>query len=67
MGNLGEGPDGSWSVFTMACPECSRFIIEVRLTKDGQVDKILARPRGIARTPLGEEVPDPYADDYREA
>lgn len=78
---LGSDVDGSWSVFTMTCPnpECKKFI--VRLAKGTQrsgyqcilpnIEKLtedrLVRPITSSRPPVPTEVDLMFSSDYNEA
>jgi len=74
---LGSDVDGLWEVEWTLCPnkECRRFTIflvgsspaEVGVRHILRVERIMARPRGVVRTPPVIEVPKAYSDDYREA
>jgi hypothetical protein len=67
--------EGEWSVFHEICPnhKCKRLI--VYLTKGGRdfrnaseiYKTILVRPKSYSRSPLPKEVPDKFANDYKEA
>jgi hypothetical protein len=63
--------DGTWSYRVTSCPACKRStIILTRLSTSrrnpGKFD-FLVWPKGIARSPLPEEVPAQFAGDYQEA
>jgi hypothetical protein len=61
--------DGYWSLQWQKCPDCMRVII-VLLTRLGGVmirEARLVHPKGIARTPLSQDIPSAIASDYREA
>lgn len=79
---LGTDVDGSWSVFTMTCPnpECKKFI--VRLAKGSRIKNIhgnptnniekltedrLVRPLTSSRPPVPPEVDVLFSSDYNEA
>jgi Domain of unknown function (DUF4145) len=53
-----------WCVDHATCPACEKVI--VFLLQDGGPG-LLAIPRAISRTPLSKDVPDEFAQDYREA
>jgi hypothetical protein len=66
--------DAMWSVLFQLCPACSRAII--RLASGGVAKEalqwdtsnaFLAYPRSSGRPPVPADVPDPFAQDYREA
>ena len=57
-----------WSTRHVVCPSCNKIIIY--LLKSAGWDSFLERlvyPKTISRTPISPEVPEPYANDYREA
>lgn len=69
--NLSSPPDdvdGSWLFQWAKCPACKRNIMRLGNT-DGSKPMIfdMVRPRAPARSPLPPDVPDAFADDYREA
>lgn len=66
--------DGPWGVRATVCTLCSRAIIELgsyerspRSTGGVFTRRARAWPPGVARVPLGKEVPDAFSADYREA
>ncbi len=68
---------GDWRIHYLTCPECENIVCRlhiegrVREAETGRmfplIDDLLVWPRGISRSPLPEEVPEEYAQDYREA
>ena len=75
----GDGRNIGYLLFEAACPECQNMIYEFEITLPTQfpegVDvsnvpsagRWYAWPRVAARVPLSKEVPEKYAEDYREA
>lgn len=78
---LGEDVDGAWAVVKMLCPNprCKRLIFML-VKGPGEFDEtsgewqfygwersVFVRPRGINRPPVPPEVPEQFAEDYREA
>ncbi len=67
--------DGYWSLAVTLCPACNRNTIFLRLTGFRRGNKhvapqpysIMVWPRGMSRSPLPTEVPEEFADEYREA
>ena len=64
--------DGSWRILYEVCPACLKTILTVQrykanLTDVTVFDEHLVYPRGISRTPLPKDVPDKFAEDYKEA
>lgn len=78
---LGTDKDGSWSFFTMVCPnpECKMIIIdlasgEARMSHPGVVSgvgkitkRFSVKPLGSNRPPVPKEVDVRFANDYKEA
>ena len=65
---LGIDKEGTWMAKVENCPECKKLIIEHVLIVDGYIKKtILTHPKGVSRTPVSKDVPDQFADDYKEA
>ena len=74
---IGDDVEGRWSVRRCTCPACQKLILflrkeDLRQTTAGPVatgssSDTLFRPRGTGRPPCPVEVPDPYANDYKEA
>lgn len=60
---------GFWRARVENCPECRKSIIvlEYFLQGVGIRKTIQAYPKGASRAPVSEEVPDKFADDYKEA
>ena len=54
---------------TTQCPSCKQFVIFLqRYNKDGVgLDRVQVWPKGVARSPLGKDVPVEFAVDYLEA
>lgn len=67
--DLGKDIDGYWSVRYEICPACGKFIVYLRNSRTGYQDKFfLVRPKGVARSPLPQELDDPQVTaDYTEA
>ena len=60
----------------LICPECRQHVLSVRfvretVTDEGGIANVVERevvwPRVVSRPPPPGEVPDPFAQDYREA
>lgn len=76
--NAGTGPNNiapvdayhnAFRANTTQCPSCNQFIVFlVRHTQDGAVlHNAQVWPKGVARSPLGKDVPVEFAGDYLEA
>jgi len=64
FGGTFEDADAPWAIHSMTCPECSRIILRLHNRSTGVMQ--LLRPRAPARAPLSADVPEKYAQDYRE-
>ena len=64
FGNAFDDADGPWAIQCMTCPECSRVFLRLHNRSTGVMQ--LLRPRAPARAPLSADVPEKYAQDYRE-
>ena len=78
---LGTDKDGSWSFYTMVCPnsECKKIIIDlasgeaIRSHPGGQTglgkikERFSVKPLGSNRLPVPKEVDEKFANDYKEA
>jgi hypothetical protein len=64
--NLGIGadPEGGWYFSKTRCSECKKLIV---VLKNGAGKEYLVRPKAISRSPIPKEVPEKYANDYKEA
>ena len=61
--------DGTWGYNVEKCPACNRFTICLWCFSASTLSqtKTMVHPKGIARSPLPPEVPQQFAQDYREA
>lgn len=69
---FGQDESAYWGLLYEKCPECGRYIIELRRTVISggipvHLQEMLVYPKGVARAPLSKEVTDQFADDYKEA
>jgi hypothetical protein len=69
---LGSDLTSYWSLHYQTCPACQRFIISLHESWNHQGKtfpprEFLCYPKGISRVPLGPEIPEEFAQDYREA
>ena len=74
---LGEDGDSQWVLLRRTCPECHKFVLSLhqrygryRVGPNNHYHhnrEFLVYPRAISRSPLSEDVPEDYAEDYREA
>lgn len=63
-----EDRDGRWRLEYCDCPSCKRVII--RLGKFSGIASYVwnfVRPKAISRSPLPPEIPEKFAEDYKEA
>ncbi len=67
LGAIPDDADGKWSGQFATCPSCKKHIIRLGLSVEGEWQWTVVRPKGIARSPLPPDVPDEFAEDYREA
>jgi hypothetical protein len=70
-GSQVRDPTAHWAYRFATCPACHKVTIYLRLAhRDNAgifLDDTMVYPKGVARSPLPQEVKDPYASDYREA
>jgi hypothetical protein len=67
--NIGKTEDGDWHIRWQACPACKRAIIQLfsyHQNVRGMRERLIV-PRSISRSPIPKEVPDVFANDYKEA
>lgn len=74
---IGEDQSSCWTLLYQTCPTCHRFILALNERYNRYVVEgdnryhnqrtFLCYPKAISRAPLPEEVPEGYAQDYREA
>lgn len=66
---LGQDQDYIWSVSHTVCPACKKLVVYLVKTHPSgkSTGSFMVYPRGISRTPLTSDVPDQYAQDYKEA
>jgi len=68
---IGSDSEGVWFVNTTTCPSCEKFVILLSYRfgsgPDYKQGEYLIRPKTISRSPIPKEVPEKYAQDYREA
>src|SRR5258708_6509555 len=78
---LGEDTTSRWTLKRWTCPTCKKFIIAIyeefnRIDLQGLTAKVnqyknnrefLCYPKAVNRVTLGPEVPQNFANDYREA
>ena len=59
----------SWSASRAQCPACHKMIVQhVKIApNDASQSAFIIRPKGISRAPLSSDVPDQYAQDYKNA
>ena len=76
--NLGNDTEGAWALLTRKCPACNKAIFELwcchQVTGSGKGVHIaapkyhyLARPKTAGRPAPPAEVPNDFAEDYKEA
>jgi len=67
---IGSDKDGEWTIYYEKCPECGKFIIELEVSGiPGRTPRRIFQsyPKGVSRTSVAKDVPDKFADDYKEA
>jgi hypothetical protein len=71
---LGEDVTSEWKLLIRTCPECRRFIFSLRERYDRfagssyhRSREILCYPKAPSRSPVPNEVPDGFRNDYIEA
>jgi hypothetical protein len=68
---LGADRDGPWEIKINRCPTCKRFIIVLNKPKAVHGfpihEDMMVWPKGISRAPLSNDVPEEFAEEYREA
>lgn len=76
--SYGKDQDAEWAMLKRECPACGRFIFHLANLESVTVDEktkprikagseILVWPRVSSRPPCPPEVPDKFAQDYKEA
>src|SRR3972149_435236 len=74
---VGNDADGNWGVVSRKCPSCERVVLVLVNGKIGSIGgrsmlesvkgERLIYPRTTSRVPLPKEVPEEFAEVYREA
>jgi Domain of unknown function (DUF4145) len=71
---LGSDLTSYWTLYQRKCPECERFIFSLHeewnhtpKVKPFGPREFLCYPKGISQVALGPEIPEEFAEDYREA
>jgi uncharacterized protein DUF4145 len=66
---LRQDEDYVWSAAHTLCPACKKLVVYLVKHYPGGMysGSFMVHPRGISRTPLPADVPDLYAQDYKEA
>lgn len=67
LGTIPDDAEGPWTGQHTTCPTCKKNIIRLGLKQAGEWRWTVVRPKGIARSPLPPDVPEEFAEDYREA
>ena len=65
--NIGDDPEGGWQFRYCRCPSCDKLICYLKNIKGNKHKNYLVRPKGISRSPIPKEIPEKYAEDYKEA
>lgn len=76
--DFGADKYSSFEIYRRSCPECGKFIISLNENYDKgknsigaivyrKTREVLCYPRAVSRAPLPAEVPEDFANDYREA
>ena len=61
---IGDDPEGRWLLRYCKCPSCDKLICYLKISG---IKEYLVRPKGISRSPIPKEIPEKYAEDYKEA
>ncbi|MGD2094895.1 MAG: DUF4145 domain-containing protein [Phycisphaerales bacterium] len=67
---FGSDIEGHWTIIYEQCPECQKYIIELEcepFEAGYPTRRIQVYPKGVSRAPVPEQVPNKFADDYKEA
>jgi len=67
---LRQDEDYAWSAIHTLCPACKKLIIFLVKNYPGSgspAGTFMVYPKGVSRAPLPKDVPDQYAQDYKEA
>jgi len=71
---IGSDEEGTWRIKYCTCPSCKKLIIKLEETHTSNRPphsllrrEYLVRPKAISRAPLPPEVPEKFANDYKEA
>ncbi len=62
-----EGSNLQWATSTMACPACSKAIIDAVMVNGGSQTRYRAYPKSPSRARAAVEVPPDLAEDFNEA
>lgn len=73
---IGEDSEGTWALRFCKCPSCQKLVCAIvksilmgpserKFLKETK--SYLVRPKAIVRGPIPKEVPEKYAEDYKEA
>ena len=66
--DIGDINDRKWFIRHQACPACKRAIIFLNFVgNDRTYANRLVEPKSISRGPVPKDVPDLFANDYKEA
>ncbi|MCJ7670124.1 MAG: DUF4145 domain-containing protein [Dehalococcoidia bacterium] len=67
---MGKDSEFTWTYKVTQCSECKRFVIYLGTYTgpyNSEKNAFLVYPKAISRSPLPKEVPEKYAEDYKEA
>jgi len=64
ISSIGGDPEGGWLLRYCKCPSCKKLICYLKISG---IKEYLVRPKGISRSPIPKEIPEKYAEDYKEA
>lgn len=70
--DLAQDTDGAWVISKEICPSCKKLVLFLLSGYNGPVSfvtkkRYLVYPKGISRSPLSRDVPEKFAQDYKEA
>ena len=64
--------EGIWRIKYCECPSCKKLIVKLKVLSFGGLEgssskEYLVRPKTISRAPLSPDIPEKFANDYKEA
>ena len=65
--SIGSDQDGQWWITSQKCLSCMKWIVWMLRQTAGREYNVMIHPKGTNRPPIPVEVPEDFAEDYREA